>query len=124
MEEGKMRSNSIGRFGLFYKVGPLLGLLVLCALPVGNVNAQAPETFVLTGSMTTQRQSHTAILLKDGRVLIAGGFLRVNPNGLTVDQASSELYDPSTGSFSATGSMTIARERHTATLLPDGRVLI
>jgi Protein kinase domain/Kelch motif/Galactose oxidase, central domain len=75
-------------------------------------------TFSSTGSMVAERESHTATLLSDGRVLIAGGW-----NGGAV-VASAELYDPKTGAFSSTGSMATSRARHTATLLSDGRVLI
>jgi hypothetical protein len=60
----------------------------------------------------------TATLLSDGRVLITGGMT----GGGAV--ASAELYDPKTGTFSATGSMATSRYGHTATLLSDGRVLI
>jgi hypothetical protein len=76
-------------------------------------------TFSPTGSMTTTREAQTATRLNDGRVLIAGGS-DVGEHAV----ASAELYDPKTGTFSPTGSMTTARAFHTATLLADGRVLI
>jgi hypothetical protein len=70
-----------------------------------------------TGSMVTARGSHTATMLDDGTVLIAGGT-----NGTAL--SSAELYDPVTGLFSASGTMGEARMQHTATLLPNGKVLV
>ena len=77
-------------------------------------------SFVLTGSMTSTRMEHTATLLNNGMVLIAGGISNFNNTVL----ATAELYDPATGTFTATGSMTSPRYRPTATLLNDGKVLI
>ena len=81
----------------------------------------ASQRFTPTGSMTVPRQGHTITMLQDGRVLIAGGVRNI---GFRSELASAEIYDPSTGSFSATGSMSVPREGHTATILRDGRVLI
>ena len=80
-------------------------------------------TFVATGSMHVARMDATATLLQDGKVLIAGGAdMQVVPYDEVV--SSAELYDPSTGKFTPTGSMRTARSNATATLLADGRVLI
>ena len=105
-----------------------------------------PKTgkFTVTGSMVEARQFHTATLLRDGRVLITGGFdanrpaiapmafhpgfagqpIRPDMVGGQGDIASAELYDPATGKFSLTGPMSEGRDGHTAALLPDGRVLV
>jgi hypothetical protein len=65
------------------------------------------------------RYNHTATLLPSGTVLVAGGW-----NDNSQKNASAELYDPRARKFTATGSMTVARNGHTATLLPSGRVLM
>jgi hypothetical protein len=76
-------------------------------------------SFTVTGGMIAPRYMHTATLLPDGTVLIAGGR-KLNGDA----QASAELYDPAAGTFGTTGSMTIPRHLHTATLLNNGKVLI
>lgn len=71
-----------------------------------------------TGSMATPRSAHTATLLRDGRVLVVGGY---NDWAALV---SAELYDPASGTWSSAGSMTEGHGYHTATLLRDGKVLV
>jgi len=95
----------------------LFCLLVLLALTT-RVPA-GPGKLVPTGNTTTARFSHTATLLLNGKVLIAGGM---EQNGVWLDSA--ELYDPAEGRFSAISKMTVRRAGATATLLPNGKVLI
>ena len=69
-----------------------------------------------TGSLNSGHSEHTATLLPNGKVLVAGG--------LVPPSSSAELYDPTSGSWSNTASLGTARNTHTATLLPSGKVLV
>jgi Tol biopolymer transport system component len=109
---------------------------------LGSAEVYDPGTglFTATGSMGITRQAHAAALLSDGRVLVAGGItgdVAGTTDGITVGSVSirlaatganvvksAELYDPSTGTFSPTGSMIDSRHQFTATPLLDGRVLV
>src|SRR5215469_6914197 len=82
----------------------------------------ATGKWTLTGTMTTKRWGPQAVLLQNGQVLVAGGgndnTCCGNPN-----LASAELYNPSTGKWTATGSMTTGRNGFIMILLPNGQVL-
>ena len=79
-------------------------------------------TFSSLVNTTTSRIYGTSTLLPNGQVLLAGGYNVVS--GTPVYLSSAELYDPVAGTFTATGAMSVTRQQHTATLLPNGKVLV
>jgi N-acetylneuraminic acid mutarotase len=83
----------------------------------------AAGTWTLTGSMAYGRESHTATLLGDGKVLVTGGFNNCDDD-FCYDLNRAELYDPATGRWSPAASMHTAREQQSAALLADGDVLV
>jgi hypothetical protein len=94
---------------------------------VGNTDIYDPVTgtWKATGVLAVARNDHTATLLPDGTVLVAGGYHFIPPpSSSNGSVASAELYDPATGKWSPVGSLQTARQSHTATLLPDGQVLV
>jgi hypothetical protein len=113
----RMNTQKIARICTITLSGVLaVGLAAATAAPAFG---QAHGTFTFTGSMHQSRQRHTATLLANGQVLVAGG-INVFGNSLS----SAELYNPSTGMWTVTGSMSTPRNNHTATLLSNGQVLV
>jgi hypothetical protein len=134
----------------------LVGLALLAAVAFPALEAAAQGTWTPTGSMAAARRDHTATLLNNGKVLIAGGTGgspelydpatgTFSPTGsslgggfsqgatatrlldgrvLLIGGSPAEIYDPSSGTFSQAGTLSVGRVFHTATLLPDGKVLI
>jgi hypothetical protein len=94
----------------------ILATTILSGFAIGDARADA---FVTTGSLKTGRYDHTATLLTDGRVLVAGGYNTTN-GGLS----SAEIYNPATGRWADAALMSAQRVSHTANRLPSGRVLV
>lgn len=92
----------------------------LWAEPFEAAGSSGTGDFYLTSNMTSPRTWHTATLLEDNRVLIAGG----SPANNTTQTATAEIYDPVTGKYTPTGSMNMPRHSHSAVRLANGKVLI
>jgi hypothetical protein len=99
-------------------------------LIVGGDTTQAAEifdpatgTFSPTGSMSIARGALSATVLPSGQALVAGGVITL-PDGGPGTTNVVEIYDPVSGAFSPAAFMIQARQQHTATLLPNGQVLV
>src|SRR5260221_4593981 len=86
--------------------------------PVPGAPSLSTSAFGGTGSAVNGRFAHVAMRLSDGRVLVAGGISGIS--GLK----TAELYDPTTGTWSVTGSMAWERIGLAAAPLPNGRVIV
>lgn len=106
-------------------------LLVGSISPIGSAEIYDPASghFSATGSLLQARAHHTATLLPNGKVLVVGGTQIMPPGGggappAAVSLDSAEIYDPATGTFQTAGKLLVARDSHSATLLPNGVVLL
>ena len=106
----------------------MVGLLAIGLLTWATpaASADTPGVWKLTGSTATSRRHSQSYPLPDGRILVAGGTDTTGVDGAaSIFYATAEIYDPATGTWTATGSLTTGgRVLHTATSLPDGRILI
>lgn len=86
-----------------------------------NLIPQLTQSTIISSSLRGNRAAHVQVLLKDGRVLLAGGEALSSP---FVPLATCEIFDPQTFTFHVAASMNFARSLAHATVLPDGRVLV
>ena len=91
-----------------------VGMVLMLAVST-KASTQDPGTWSQTGDLNFAREHHTATLLPNGQVLVAGGGMY---------SSTSELYDPATGTWTQTGNLNVGRGGHTATLLPNSKVLV
>lgn len=93
---------------------------VPCSTPSGD---NYSGIFQAAGPLLKGRYGHQALLLPNGKVLVAGGSYTTGPNAATWT-ATCELYDPVTGTWSATGALNFTgRTEFNLLLLPSGKVL-
>ncbi len=116
------------RCSLYWSPAQLLGngkVLLVGGLPgvSGDLFDPSTGTFSPTGPLAVARGAMAVSMLPHGHVVIAGGYIPL-PDGSPGTTNSAEVYDPATNAFTVIASMGHARQQATATLLPDGRVLV
>ena len=94
-----------------------------CIVPTSTTEIFNPTTGLWTGTgfLSKTRNQHTATLLNDGRVLVAGGCIASAP---CTGTNTAETYNPNTGNWSLTGSMITGRYAAQMTRLNNGEVLV
>lgn len=90
--------------------------------PAIEVYSVAEKSVVSAGQMTAPRSGSAQVLLQDGNILITGGYDKSSAN--SGPMASAEIYNPKTQVSTPIANMNFKRATHSATLLPDGRVLL
>src|SRR5262245_8530341 len=101
--------------------GPRPGTFPFPGLASAEIYNPGPGNWTVTGSLNDGRLLHTATLLSDGKVLVAGGWPDHTDRG---PLSSAELYNPATGNWTRTIGMHENRVGHTATLLFNRKVLV
>ena len=125
-----MTSAHVAHTATLFTSGPLQGKVLIVggdiSAPAANVPTNAAElydpvanTFTATGPLNVARANHVAVLLPNGKVLIAGGV-----NSSNQAEGSAELYDPVAQTFSFTGPLGFAQSSPAAVLLANGQVLV
>ena len=116
-----------------YSAPSTSGLSYVVATSSANANYSATALVLVatnttvsspTGNLQDGRWFHTATLLPNGRVLVAGGSVEADEYSCAAGKDSAELYDTALGTFASTGTMTTRRYAQTSTLLQNGGVLI
>src|SRR5690606_17675085 len=124
IRQGSMHQGRTGHRAVLLKNGKLLvvGGADSGGQPLASAEVFDPATGVWTrtGAMATARQEHSATLLNDGRVVVIGGTATASGS---VALKSCEIYNPTTGAWSALTSMPKAWRQHSAVLQSD-RVLV
>jgi hypothetical protein len=123
-------TNTQNRARLFVALlATLIGLMGVATLLLGPSRRAAAQAGAASWSYTGNlnlifgRYGHTATLLPNGQVLVAAGALAIDIGGPFITNTA-ELYDPATGAWTNTGNLATPRKFHTATLLPNGKVLV
>ena len=105
------------------KIVPFALALIAMGLNLSFLQPVQAQTWITKIPLNVARWAHTATLLTNDTVLIAGGLI-YNTNGISADTNACELYNPATGISSLTASMQYSRHSHRATRLNNGQVLI
>ena len=102
----------------------LLAVVLLSGLLPSPRTTYAAEPLSPAAPMNFSRAEHTATALADGRVLVVGGYYGVHTSTALQTLATAEIYDPAADRWRLAAPLAAPRQRHTATLLRDGRVLV
>src|ERR1700752_3837980 len=120
-------SGSRHRVALTYALAALIALLLVQGSTTLVTAQDAYPRWTFTGNLSIAHRLYTATLLQNGKVLVAGGLnnmLNSCSRGSCFKLNTAELFDPAAGSWTTTGNLNIARADHSATMLPNGKVLV